>query len=801
MRTRNPIVWLTDRTTGNVGRWVALALWLVAAGVLTAAAPKLAGLYDNNATSAIGNQESVRAQQLIQQHFPNQRGLPAVIVFANTNGLSSSDYAKAQQVNDWLTTGAHPAQTGTVLSIYTVPQARSQLVSADGKAMTMIVTLTVSASDPAFSDVVKDIRAYTNQFDGHGSSLQVKVTGPAGVIADAVFVFRSTDLPLLLTTIALVLVLLIIIYRSPVLALIPLIAVGWVLAIVNALLGFIAQAGWLSISQQATSIMTVLLFGAGTDYTIFIASRYREELQRNPDRRAALRTAMRGVGEAITSSAGTVIVALLTLLLTTLGLYKTLGPAMVIAIVVMLLGGLTLVPPLLAVLGRAAFWPFMPQLITEEQPAPATATEPNAPAARGFWGRIAAFVTRRPVVSVVSSALLLLVLALGNLGVPEVFNFLTGFRSPTPSAAGYALLTRHFEPGTLAPFNVVVSFKQDNAYDHLVALDAIDQAVAGTKNIAQVIGPTRPSGQTPALSASELQSAFAQLPDALKAAIRSGQIGSQTGGQTGGPDARIVGLYAATVPYISDDGTTALLQVTLTSDPYGVPAIDTMEPVRNAARQAAIHAGLGADVATVQLAGVTPQLADTRAVSDADRQIVVPLVLVLVAIILGLLLRSLVAPIYLIAAVTLNYFAALGASAFFFTRIQGDEGVAYAIPLYTFIFLVALGADYTIFLMSRVREESARHGVTAGTRIALQRTGGVITSAGLILAGTFLVLTTLPLRDLYQFGIAVALGVLLDTFVVRALLVPGIVVLLGRFNWWPSRLKPLPDHPETAEAS
>ncbi len=634
MHTHHPIHWLTDRVTGRVGRWVALAIWLVAAGLLSGLAPKLANLYDNNASSAIGNQESVQAQQIIQQHFPGQRGLPAVIVFTDKSGLTDADYAKAQQVSDWLTSGAHPKQLGHVVSIYTVPQARSQLVSSDGKAMTMVVPLTINPSDPAFSDVMTSLRAYTDQFDGHGTPLQVKVTGPAGVIADAVFIFKSTDLPLLLTTIALVLALLIIIYRSPILALIPLIAVGWVLSIVNALLGFVAQAGWLSISQQATSIMTVLLFGAGTDYTIFIASRYREELRRNPDAHLALQTAMRGVGEAITSSAGTVILALLTLLLTTLGLYYSLGPSMAIAIAVMLLGGLTLVPALLAVLGRVAFWPFMPQPTTEDVAA-ATAS-----AGRGFWGRIATFVTRRPVVSVAGSVALLGVLALGNIGVPEVFNFLTGFRSPTPSAAGYTLLTQHFDKGTLAPFKVVVSLKQGNAYDHLAALDAIDQAVAKTQNIAQVIGPTRPDGNAPTLAPAALQSAFAQLPDSLKAAIRSGQSTGQPGGQNGGPNAQIVGLYAATIPYISDDGSTALLQVTLKSDPYGVPAIDTMQPVRDAARQAAVRNGLGADVAAVRLAGVTPQLADTRVVSDADRMVVVPIVLALVALILALLLAQ-----------------------------------------------------------------------------------------------------------------------------------------------------------------
>jgi RND superfamily putative drug exporter len=207
-------------------------------------------------------------------------------------------------------------------------------------------------------------------------------------------------------------------------------------------------------------------------------------------------------------------------------------------------------------------------------------------------------------------------------------------------------------------------------------------------------------------------------------------------------------------------------------------------------RAAAHHAGdeVFGDRATVLLGGVSPTQADTRAVNDRDTKIVVPTVLVLTAIILGLLLRSVVAALYLLVAVTLNYFAALGAASFLFYRIQGDDGIAYAVPLYAFIFLVALGADYTIFLMSRVREEVARSGTLLGTQDALRHTGGVITSAGLILAGTFLVLTTLPLRDLYQLGVVVALGVLLDTFVVRGLLVPGIVILLGRWNWWPGRL-------------
>jgi len=563
--------------------------------------------------------------------------------------------------------------------------------------------------------------------------------------------------------------------------------------VVNPLLGYAAKAGLFPVSQQAASILTILLFGAGTDYTIFLAARYREELEREPDRITALRRAVVGVGEAITSSAGTVIVALLSLLLTTLTLYRGLGPTLALGIVVMLIAGLTFVPATLAILGRAAFWPLTPKLRDPETERPEVA------AGRGFWGRIAAVVARRPGVAVAGSVILLGVLALGNIGTPEVFNFLTGFRKSTPSAEGYKILAAHYPPGTLAPSDVVLKLPPGtDAWTQLAAIDRIGTTLAAVPNVAKVVGPSRPTGDAPALDAAALQTAVAALPPELKAAIRSGQGGppagaTQGGGASGGLDPRVIAAYAQGAQWVSPDGAVVRFGVTLGSDPYGVPALDTVAPLREAAR-AVTQTTLG-DGATVLLGGVTPTQADTRAVSDRDKAIVVPTVLILTAIILGLLLRSVVAAVYLLGAVTLNYFASLGAASFLFQKIQGDEGIAYAIPLYSFIFLVALGADYTIFLMTRVREEVGRYGTRLGTQDALRRTGGVITSAGLILAGTFLVLTTLPLRELYQLGVTVALGVILDTFVVRGLLVPGIVILLGRWNWWPSRLRGEVDAP------
>jgi uncharacterized membrane protein YdfJ with MMPL/SSD domain len=775
-----------------------MAIWLALAVALVAAAPSLASIYSNSTTQGIPTDaESQVAQRLLLQEFPSSRGTPAVLVFHDARGLSNSDLSQIKQVSDWLISAQKPVAVGQVLSVYTVPQASSQLTSTDHTTMTMVVTLTGDAPGIAFDISVKRIREYLASVTAN-TTLEAHLTGPAGVVEDALLIFSNTDLPLLLATVALVLVLLILLYRSPILALLPLVVVGWALQVADALLGFAGKADLFGVSQQATSIMTVLLFGAGTDYTIFIASRFREELTRTQDKYEAMRTTMRAVGEAITSSAGTVILALLTLLLAAIGLYSSLGPTLAIAVFVMLLAGLTLVPALLVWLGRAAYWPFVPRYQPEQQP------QPDARMLRGFWGRLGAWTARHRVVALVSSIVFLSILALGNIGSQPTFNFLTSFRTPTDSSQGYAILQAHFPPGTLAPTTLLIQFKgqNTNAYQHLVELDAITAALERVDGVAKVQGPTRPDGGQPLVDPATLQAGIAQLPPATVAAIRSGQQPSG-GNACQGPQCppvnpqqqAIIGALAASSSFVSPDNTTVQLSVILKDDPYSLAAINRIAPLRDAARQAIADNGLGAGASTtgaILLAGQTSLLADTDHYNQRDTFLLVPLVLALVGIILGLLLRSLIAPLYLLGAVTLNFFATIGACAFFFQRIEGQDGFNYAIPLYTFIFLVALGADYTIFLMSRVREEAQQHGLEAGVPLAVARTGGVITSAGLILAGTFAVLTTLPLNILYQFGLCVAVGILMDTFIVRGLLVPGVVLLLDRWNWWPRRVEEPP---------
>ncbi len=782
---------ITDAASSRRGKFVTLGVWLIIAVVLVLLAPKLASVYDNSGTGSIpSDSPSTIAQKLQLQKFPGSRGVPAILVFYNRAGLSSDDLAKAKQVSDWLISAQKPDAVTTVLSSYTVPQAAKQLVSKDNTTLTMVASLKDTATNGVITSNVKAIREYLASATKN-TPLQAHVTGPAGISVDAGLIFAGTDLPLLLGTVGLVLVLLILLYRSPILAFLPLLGVGWALQIVNALLGFAGKAGLFSISQQATSIMTVLLFGAGTDYSIFVASRFREELFVTQDKYAAMRETMRAVGEAITSSAGTVILALLTLIFTFIGLYSSLGPTLALAVAVMLLAGLTLVPALLVLLGRAAYWPFVPRY------NPQAITQSEVTSLRGFWGRLGTWTAKHRIAAVVSSLLLLGIFTLGNIGSQPSYNFLTAFRKPTDSGAGFQVLQNHFPSGTLAPTTVLIQLRggSPDVYQHLTQIDAINAALQKVPGVATVQGPTRPDGNTPTVDPVTLQTAIAALPASVRDGIRAGKAPTLCQGPRCPPPnpqlGAIIGAYAASLQNVSPDNSTAKFSVVLKDDPYSVAAIDRVVPLRDALSKALNANQLGSNDATkgeVYLSGQTALLADTANDNQHDTLLIVPAVLVLVGIVLALLLRSLIAPLYLLGAVTLNYYAAIGLCGFFFQRIQGQDGFNYAVPLYTFIFLVALGADYTIFLMSRVREEAQRHGLEQGVPFAVSRTGGVITSAGLILAGTFAVLTTLPINVLYQFGFCVAVGILLDTFVVRGLLVPGLVLLLGKWNWWPGRL-------------
>jgi uncharacterized membrane protein YdfJ with MMPL/SSD domain len=754
---------ITDACVSRRGKFVTLAVWLLIAAISSPLASRLPGLYDQSLTSQLpANASSQQALRFARSHFPAVPGTTALIVLSDPDGLSVGDRQIASRLSEWLGTGDRQ-EVNRLVSVYTTPQAGGQLISPDGTTMFMVVVLKGTPNDPESGYAVKNIRSQLRSAIA-GTPLRAYVTGPAAIAVDAGAVFSSVDLQLLLTTVALVLVLLVLLYRSPLLPLAPLLSVGIVVTTVQGILDLAAARGVFPVGQMPANIATVLLFGAGTDYTLFIISRYREELRIESDRHVAMQKTMRAVGEAIASSASAVLLAMLTLLLAALGLYTSLGWVLATAMVVMLLAGLTLVPALLVILGRVAFWPYVPR---------AGAGAPSAPS--GLWFGVGRLASRWPRALASLGLLALALLALGNWNAPQSFSLLSGFRAPTEAAAGFDVLRNHYPPGTLDPTTVYIQFDR-SVYQRLAVIDAAAAAASSLPGVASVRGLTRPTGEQPSVPATQLETYAAQLP----AGVLSGQTPAPPGAPT--QERLAIGLLAAGKQFISADGSATELTVVFADDPYGVPSINRISTLKATVEESLVASGAKA---VVLVGGQTAALADTMTASQRDTTLVVAAVLVVVGVVLGVLLRSVVAPFFLLGVLTLNFLAVLGAAAVI-SRLLGSDGINYAIPLYTFVFLVSLGADYTIFLMSRVREEVRRLGTEPGVMTAIGRTGGVISSAGLILAGTFAVLAGLPLTVLFQLGACVAAGVLLDTFVVRPFIVPGLVIWLGRWAWWPS---------------
>ena len=712
---RPPLAYLTDRVATRGGALLVVGIWLLLAVGLNVAAARYP-TPDRVGGDLPTPVEASRAAALAQQKFPGQHGSPVLIVYARPGGLTAADRAQARALAAWLRSHQAPHSVVSVADPFSGGPAAG-LLSGDGS--TLIVQAVIDAQNPTAA-----VDAIARRAGDGAGGLRVYITGPAGITADAVKVFSQGDAPLLLGTVGLVLLLLGLVYRAPLLALTPVIAVGWAYAVARAILTLGQHRAGLALNGEATGLVTVLLFGAGTDYTLFIVSRYRAELRRLAEPAAAMRAALGTVGEAVLASGGVVLLATLTLLLASFGTYHDFGVALSTSVAVIQLAGLTLIPALLVLLGRAAFWPAIPRPGQSE------------PAGLGLWGRVGAFVSTRPGVATVAPLVVLAALATGVGGYRERFDFLQSYLKPTPSAAGYALLRDGFGAGALAPAQVVLTRNG--------ALGAPDVAAVARALIAAP------------------------------------------------------GVAGATPAGLSADGRAALVLLTFKGNPYDLATLERIPDVRARAQAAlAAHGGGQALVG-----GQTATAHDSKALSDADTRLVVPVVLALIAAVLGLLLRSALAPLYLLAINALGYAAAFGLLVLLNRTVLGSPNESYQFPLDLFVFLTALGADYNIFLLSRVREEARDHALPEAVRRAVANTGGVITSAGVILAGAFAVLAVQPLRETLEIGLGVALGVLLDTLVVRALLVPGVTLLLGRRAWWPTRLSTAPvPHPVEAPAA
>jgi RND superfamily putative drug exporter len=658
--------------TGRFTAWLVLAVALLAGAAVIAGAGETRTTEDPTAALPAAA-ESTKVAALLRE-LPSGRDNPALVVYSRGGQpLTGPDVAKIEA-----DAAAFRAQLPPVFSDRRDAALVSVPLPADAPSDELIARV---------AELRETVRA------GLPDGLTAQVTGGAGFAADIADSFTGANTTLLIVTVVVVALLLLITYRSPVLWLVPLAVVGIADRVAGGLVALLSRHTDLTIGPSTVGIVTVLVFGAGTDYALLLISRYREELHRHADRREAMRRALRGAGPAVAASAVTVVLSLLTLVLADLNDTVALGVTAALGIAVAALFGLIALPAALVVCGRGLFWPFIPR-------AGAGGTEQE----RGVWARVGRGVARRPGLVTVVSLLVLGVLSTGLIGTRLGLSQAEQFRVQAESVDGLDTLSRYFPAGAANPTVVITS--PENA-------DADLAAVTGTPGVAQA----RP-------------------------AERSG---------------RIVSINAV-----------------LTAAPDTPQSYATIRVLRSAVSPDAL---VGGSVAVAM---------DARDASRRDLRVIVPVILLVVLLVLGVLLRAVVAAVLLIGTVIASFVAALGAGAWLFREVLGYPGLDNQVPLYAFLFLVALGVDYNIFLVTRAREETATRGTRAGMIHALTATGAVITSAGVLLAAVFAVLGVLPVITLTQIGVIVGLGVLLDTLLVRTVLVPALATLLGDRFWWPA---------------
>ncbi|WP_333889981.1 MMPL family transporter [Mycolicibacterium gadium] len=649
--------------------WLLAVLVVVVSGALMA----LVAGDDSAERSPVAVPESAESARAdaVRSQFPGGDEVPAIIVITRNDGarLDAADLAAIQQ--KW--------------------QAQ---VSEDGAAALTIVPLDADLTGFALSDAVEELRR--SAADGLPGDLRTEVTGGPAFGADIANSFSGANFTLLAVTAAVVALLLIVTYRSPVLWLVPLLVIGFADRVAAVVGTAVASGLGMNPDGSTSGITSVLVFGAGTNYALLLISRYREELGRNNDHHVALDIAVRRAGPAIIASNATVVLALLTLLFASSPSVRSLGVQAAAGLVVAAVFVLLVLPPLLGLFGKRLFWPFIPQIGAE----PLTDS--------GIWHRIAEAVAKRPGrVAIVSIAGLAL-LCTGLLTTPVGLSQTEQFRVQAESVSGYQTLANHFPSGLTDPARVIAP--TDRATD-------IQQAIADTPGVLSA----SPAGQSPA------------------------------------------GL--------------SQWSVVIDAEPASDRAFETIDALRDSVHAVDDDALVGGSDATAR---------DASAAAGRDRLVVIPAILVVVLAVLYVLLRSALAPLILVAVTVLSALAALGLGGWASVHLFGFPALDNTAPLFAFLFLVALGVDYTIFLVTRAREETPTHGTRDGIVRAVSATGAVITSAGIVLAAVFCVLGVLPLIVLTQVGIIVGLGILLDTFVVRTVIIPALFTLIGPAIWWPS---------------
>ncbi|WP_214628949.1 MMPL family transporter [Paenibacillus agaridevorans] len=680
--------------------WLLIVMaWLLLAGLLSVVADS-----SKEQTSPITNhglpelRQSVQAQKLVDRYFPSDEGIPLFVVLSRDTAFTE------QEMMDYsvFVEKVLESREFKAIQVAELPaSARQSFVAEDAKTFFVPGFLTAELENDAVMELLDVMKEET--LAGLPSDVQLDYTGPAGIMADTTRVFSSADVVLILSTVAIIFLILIVIYRSLLLAILPLIGAGIAYAIVDRLLGLAGQLDLFVIEKQALSIMMVLLFAVITDYSLLLFSRFKENLLEGFSVQDAMKLAVRNVTEPILFSGGTVLMSMLTLFLASFESYRNFAPVFAVAVAVMIAAGLTLMPALFALAGTKAFWPFR---IDKRRVKPVEQT---------YWGRFSLFVTSNPKKSL---AAVMLVLAIGIAMISPIkytFNLLDSFPQEMSSVKGYQKLSDAFSAGDVSPSTIIVESSEN-------------------------------------LSAEQIR----RLAEVLKdregvASVHTAQLSDQS-------------------------EKVAKLTLVPVHNPFTDKAFLTTDTIL--ADQSSLLQDSGIEDAKLWIAGDTAVNSDIKAVNAFDEQIVMIIVALLILFMLLLQTRSWIMPIYMLVTILLSYSAALGITVFVFQNMLGYEGLSYRIPLYTFLFIVALGVDYSIMLVARIREEQKTRSYTEAVRMGLAKTGGVISSAGFILAATFAVLMTQPVVELRAFGFAVAIGVLLDTFLVRPIALPALMMLI-----------------------
>ena len=710
---------------GRKPLWIAIVTIIAWLGISSVAGPtfgKLSTVQENdNAAFLPDSAESTLASKVTVKFSDSSNDqIPTLLLFlGDVNPVENPEnLARIQNYLNQLGNKVLP-ESGKSLNSYFVPGFPIQAIpSEDGKAALVNIALNSTIIEerveekPTLSLIVDFMREDLKE-NFEEKDLTTHVTGFGGIFADLFGAFGSIDSTLLTTTLLVVSIILIIVYRSPLLWILPLFSAITALSVAGTIVYYAAKADLLDLNGQSQGILSVLVLGAATDYALLLIARYREELHHHESRYEAMRISLKGVIEPILASGSTVIAGLLVLLLSDLSGNRGLGPVGAIGVAVSMITVLTFLPALLVVFGRWIFWPKIPKFDDVDEQL------------SGTWAKIGNAVERNPKRIWISTALLLVIFAgfSFTLKADGLANT-EAFTKRTDSVIGLEKLGEHFPSGEGSPVEIVV--KQNDVARATTALLTVDN-VAFVEPV--VAGQKIPGAPTPPIK------------------IVDGQV---------------------------------LLNATLKVAPDSVEARNTIPLIRDA-----VHA----IDKEILVGGGTAVQFDTDVASRHDNRVIIPIVLIIIGIILGLLLRSILAAALLLLTVVLSFMATLGVCQLVFENVFGFKGADASFPLFTFIFLVALGIDYNIFLMTRVREESLKLGTRKGVIKGLTVTGGVITSAGIVLAATFAVLGVLPLVFLAQLGFAVAFGVLLDTIIVRSLLVPALVHVIGPKIWWPSKMQ------------